>query len=78
MGDLGKKLHTGRSRNDQVATDLKLWCRQQGQQLLLGLDRLQSQLVSVAEQHQATITAWLYALATCSTRHVCSLVFGIC
>lgn len=27
VGDLGKKLHTGRSRNDQVATDLKLWCK---------------------------------------------------
>jgi len=27
LGDLGKKLHTGRSRNDQVATDLRLWCR---------------------------------------------------
>ena len=27
-GDLGKKLHTGRSRNDQVATDLKLWCKE--------------------------------------------------
>ncbi|MDN3608418.1 argininosuccinate lyase [Vibrio ostreicida] len=55
VGDLGKKLHTGRSRNDQVATDLKLWCRQQGQQLLIGLDRLQTQLVSVAKQHQATV-----------------------
>ncbi len=28
VGDLGKKLHTGRSRNDQVATDLKLWCKE--------------------------------------------------
>lgn len=55
VGDLGKKLHTGRSRNDQVATDLKLWCRQQGQQLLMALDRLQAQLVSVAAQHQTTI-----------------------
>lgn len=27
VGDLGKKLHTGRSRNDQIATDLKLWCK---------------------------------------------------
>ena len=27
VGQLGKKLHTGRSRNDQVATDLKLWCK---------------------------------------------------
>ncbi|MCG3722147.1 argininosuccinate lyase [Vibrio cincinnatiensis] len=55
VGDLGKKLHTGRSRNDQVATDLKLWCRQQGQQLLLALDRLQSQMVAVAREHQGTV-----------------------
>ncbi|CAK4069909.1 MULTISPECIES: argininosuccinate lyase [Vibrio] len=55
VGDLGKKLHTGRSRNDQVATDLKLWCRQQGQQLLIALDRLQSQMVSVAKVHQDTV-----------------------
>ncbi len=55
VGDLGKKLHTGRSRNDQVATDLKLWCRQQGQQLLLTLDKLQSKMVDVAAEHQATV-----------------------
>ncbi|GEM76696.1 argininosuccinate lyase [Vibrio sagamiensis] len=55
VGDLGKKLHTGRSRNDQVATDLKLWCRQQGQQLLIALDRLQTQMINVAKQHQATV-----------------------
>lgn len=55
VGDLGKKLHTGRSRNDQVATDLKLWCRQQGQQLLIALDRIQSQMVQVAKQHQGTV-----------------------
>ena len=55
VGDLGKKLHTGRSRNDQVATDLKLWCRQQGQQILLSLDKLQQQLVDVAGQHHDTV-----------------------
>ncbi|MEL6116202.1 argininosuccinate lyase [Photobacterium sp. SP02] len=55
VGDLGKKLHTGRSRNDQVATDLKLWCRQQGHQLLMMLDHLQSQLTAVAREHQATV-----------------------
>ncbi|MGR5069817.1 MULTISPECIES: argininosuccinate lyase [Vibrio] len=55
VGDLGKKLHTGRSRNDQVATDLKLWCRQQGQQLLIALDRLQTKMVGVAKQHQDTV-----------------------
>ncbi|CZF84541.1 argininosuccinate lyase [Grimontia kaedaensis] len=55
VGDLGKKLHTGRSRNDQVATDLKLWCRQQGQQLLLALDKLQNQMVKVAAENQNTV-----------------------
>ncbi|MBV7298787.1 argininosuccinate lyase [Enterovibrio paralichthyis] len=55
VGDLGKKLHTGRSRNDQVATDLKLWCRQQGQQLLLALDKLQNQMVKVAAENQTTV-----------------------
>ena len=28
VGNLGKKLHTGRSRNDQVALDIKMWCKQ--------------------------------------------------
>ena len=55
VGDLGKKLHTGRSRNDQVATDLKLWCKQQGDQLLMQLDKTQQQLVSLAREHQHTV-----------------------
>ncbi|GIB97864.1 argininosuccinate lyase [Vibrio cholerae] len=55
VGDLGKKLHTGRSRNDQVATDLKLWCRDQGVHLLLALKTLQQQFVAVAAEHQATV-----------------------
>ena len=55
MGDLGKKLHTGRSRNDQVATDLKLWCKQQGEQLLMQLDKTQHQLVMLAREHQHTV-----------------------
>lgn len=55
VGDLGKKLHTGRSRNDQVATDIKLWCRQQGQLMLSGIDKLQNQLVKTAREHFDTI-----------------------
>ncbi len=55
VGDLGKKLHTGRSRNDQVATDLKLWCKTQGAQLLLTIHGLQRQLVAVADAHQRTV-----------------------
>jgi len=55
VGDLGKKLHTGRSRNDQVATDLKLWCKQQGNLLLESIHGLQSKLVVTARQYQTTV-----------------------
>ncbi|RKF21442.1 argininosuccinate lyase [Alginatibacterium sediminis] len=55
VGDLGKKLHTGRSRNDQVATDLKLWCKDQGIELLAHLDKLQQKLVLFARSQQTTV-----------------------
>lgn len=50
VGDLGKKLHTGRSRNDQVATDLKLWCKAQVVVLLDSIRSLQKGLVATAEK----------------------------
>jgi argininosuccinate lyase len=43
-GDVGAKLHTGRSRNDQVATDLRLWCRRRLRELALDVIGLQSVL----------------------------------
>uniref|UniRef100_UPI0030F9215E argininosuccinate lyase n=1 Tax=uncultured Acidovorax sp. TaxID=158751 RepID=UPI0030F9215E len=51
VGDAGKRLHTGRSRNDQVATDVRLWLR--GEIDLIGdlLKELQISLVDVAEQN---------------------------
>ncbi len=49
VGDLGKKLHTGRSRNDQVATDLKLWCKAQIKILQQSITSLESRLIQVAE-----------------------------
>ncbi|MDU6409462.1 MAG: argininosuccinate lyase [Yersiniaceae bacterium] len=55
VGDLGKKLHTGRSRNDQVATDLKLWCKAQVAELLLSLKNLQQALVATAEANQDAV-----------------------
>ncbi|MEN9585351.1 MAG: hypothetical protein RLZZ616_2357, partial [Pseudomonadota bacterium] len=55
VGDLGKKLHTGRSRNDQVATDLKLWCKAQGELLLGSITALQSGLVASARANQAAV-----------------------
>lgn len=50
VGDLGKKLHTGRSRNDQVATDLKLWCQSEGAALLARLHSLHAELLALAER----------------------------
>ncbi|MDC9615076.1 argininosuccinate lyase [Xenorhabdus khoisanae] len=55
VGDLGKKLHTGRSRNDQVATDLKLWCKDQIAHILNALIELQQALVLTAENNQDAV-----------------------
>ena len=55
VGDLGKKLHTGRSRNDQVATDLKLWCKKTAQELVIHLDNLEAKLIELARIHQTVV-----------------------
>jgi len=55
IGDVGKKLHTGRSRNDQVATDIRLYLREQIDILQAELKRLQQGLLQVAEQEADTI-----------------------
>ncbi|MCX8601321.1 MULTISPECIES: argininosuccinate lyase [unclassified Gilliamella] len=55
VGDLGKKLHTGRSRNDQSTTDLKLWCKKEINHLIESVDHLRKSLVITAEQHQQAI-----------------------
>jgi argininosuccinate lyase len=48
LGDLGRKLHSGRSRNDQVATDMKLWLREAIDNLDSRLKKLQSALLAAA------------------------------
>jgi argininosuccinate lyase len=55
VGDAGKRLHTGRSRNDQVATDIRLYLRQAIDDLLGLIKTLQSALLDLAEQHTNTI-----------------------
>jgi argininosuccinate lyase len=55
IGETGKKLHTGRSRNDQVATDLRLYLRDAIDTLCAALRRLQSELVDLAEREAGTI-----------------------
>lgn len=54
-GDVGKKLHTARSRNDQVGTDTRLFLRDQIEQIRLQLREFQEVLLSLAEQHVETL-----------------------
>lgn len=51
IGDAGKRLHTGRSRNDQVATDIRLWLRASADQVSVALKKLQLSLLDLAEAH---------------------------
>lgn len=55
IGITGKKLHTGRSRNDQVATDIRLYLRDEIDQIVSELKRLQDALVDLAEREADTI-----------------------
>lgn len=54
-GDAGKRLHTGRSRNDQVATDLRLFLRASIDETAEALTQLRTAFINLAEQHAAVI-----------------------
>ena len=55
IGDAGKRLHTGRSRNDQVATDVRLWLRAATDDVIAGLQKLQQSLLDLADTHFDTV-----------------------
>jgi argininosuccinate lyase len=55
VGDAGKRLHTGRSRNDQVATDVRLWLRATVDEVLAGIRKLQVSILDLAEANADTI-----------------------
>lgn len=55
IGNTGKKLHTGRSRNDQVATDIRLYLRTEIKQILTRIRHFQSGLLDLAEREFDTI-----------------------
>jgi argininosuccinate lyase len=54
IGDAGKRLHTGRSRNDQVATDIRLWLRDAIDEIDRLLRNMQTALLDLAERHTQT------------------------
>lgn len=51
VGDAGARLHTARSRNDQVSTDMRLWARSAVNDVIQSIDRLLAVVVHLAEQH---------------------------
>ncbi len=51
IGDAGKRLHTGRSRNDQVATDIRLWLRATVDAVVAQIRQLQTSIVDLADEH---------------------------
>ena len=55
LGDVGRKLHTGRSRNDQVATDFRLWCRTHIESLKTDVLGVIRSLLNTASRHQQAI-----------------------
>lgn len=57
IGELGKKLHTGRSRNDQVSTDLKLYLRRRAVSIVNQIAELQKVLLNIAEENQGRLMA---------------------
>jgi argininosuccinate lyase len=55
IGDAGKKLHTARSRNDQIATDMRLWARDQVDAIDQALHRLQQAILDFAEKNAEVV-----------------------
>ena len=55
LGDTGRRVHAGRSRNDQVATAFRLWCRTHAYRLQLAVADLQQALLGVAERDGTTV-----------------------
>lgn len=55
LGDIGKKIHSGRSRNDQVLVDLKLYTRYRIQEVVESTERFFNKLIELSEKHKETI-----------------------
>ena len=60
-GDLGRKLHTGRSRNDQVATDMRLWLREEIDRVVVAIRDTRSALLDLAEtNHEVVVPGYTH------------------
>ena len=77
IGDTGKKLHTARSRNDQIATDIRLYLRDELDSICQSLGALQRGLIELAASEGRNHHARIYAHANCSADHAGSSSTGL-
>ena len=77
IGPVGGKLHTGRSRNDQVATDIHLYLRDQVKMVIDLVAELQQALIRKGRSPYRNTDAWLYAFTKSATYFVCSSFNGL-
>ena len=55
VGDIAGKLHTGKSRNDQVATDLKMWIKEKLEEIIKGIKQIQKTIIKKSEENMNVI-----------------------
>ena len=77
IGATAGKLHTARSRNDQVVTDFKLWIRNNSADLDKMLQKLQKVLINIAKKHTETILPG-YTRTSCSAYFISTLFSCLC
>ena len=78
IGPAAGRLHTARSRNDQVAVDFRLWVKEQTQGVEAALGRLIDAFLAKAEEHAATGDARFHPSANRPARHLWSSLHGLC
>ncbi|MEO7804726.1 MAG: argininosuccinate lyase [Actinomycetota bacterium] len=81
LGDVGARIHAGRSRNDLVVTDLRLWLKQATRRIARGVYDLQEALYRIARDHEATLmpgyTHLQRAQPTVLSHHMMAHAFGL-
>ena len=76
IGDAGRKLHTGRSRNDQVATDIRLWMRDEIEVLLTRITQLQLAFIKLADKYTDDIMPTYTHLQRAQPATIASYLFS--
>ena len=77
IGDVGKRLHTGRSRNDQVALDLRMYLRSETDEIIKMVDDLKTALLEIAEKRYPNDYAGIYTPSKGTADNSRSSSYGI-